>query len=134
MPYNASTLTEHHRVTPEPAVGPASARSCSANIPGFHFVQPGLQTTNKKEAERRLSRAIFLCQNADYQLRACLLGTPAPLRRGEVKLAGAVNAMPSVMARTWEYGCARLAASGFWPPQSPGKRRTKQVPRKLVNR
>jgi hypothetical protein len=22
-------------------------------VPGFHFVQPGLQTTNKKEAERR---------------------------------------------------------------------------------
>ena len=56
-----------------------------------------------------VSRAIFLCQNADYQLRASLLGPPAPLRRGEVKLAGAVNAMPSVVARTWEYWRARLA-------------------------
>ena len=81
-----------------------------------------------------VSRAIFLCQNADYQLRACLLGTPAPLRPGEVKLAGAINAMPSVVARTWEYWRARLTASGFWPPRSPGKRRTEQVPRKLVNR
>jgi len=68
-----------------------------------------------------VSRAIFLCQNADYQMRAYLLGAPAPLRSGEVKLAGAVNAMPSVMARTWEYWCARLAASGFWPPQSAEK-------------
>jgi ribulose-5-phosphate 4-epimerase/fuculose-1-phosphate aldolase len=72
-----------------------------------------------------VSRAIFLCQNADYQLRACLLGTPAPLRPGEVKLAGAINAMPSVVARTWEYWRARLTASGFWPPQSPSKRRIK---------
>jgi hypothetical protein len=69
-----------------------------------------------------VSRSIFLCQNADYQMLSYLLGAPAPLRRGEVKLAGAVNAMPGVVARTWEYWSARLAASGFWPPASPSKR------------
>ncbi|HKM87014.1 MAG TPA: class II aldolase/adducin family protein [Xanthobacteraceae bacterium] len=68
-----------------------------------------------------VSRSIFLCQNADYQMRAYLLGAPAPLRRGEVKLAGAVNAMPSVVARTWEYWSMRLAASGFWPPKPAEK-------------
>jgi hypothetical protein len=53
MPYNASnSFAEHHRVTPEPAVGPAfgSIVLCEY-FPGFHFVQPGLQT--KKEAEHR---------------------------------------------------------------------------------
>jgi HCOMODA/2-hydroxy-3-carboxy-muconic semialdehyde decarboxylase len=69
-----------------------------------------------------VSRSIFLCQNADYQMRSYLLGAPAPLRRGEVKLAGAVNAMPGVVVRTWEYWSMRLTASGFWPPPSPSKR------------
>src|SRR5207245_5053406 len=31
-----------------------------------------------------VARAIFMCQNADYQLRALTLGTPEPLHRGEV--------------------------------------------------
>jgi hypothetical protein len=63
---------EQDRVTPEPAVGPVfgSIMLCeqvarmersairerwsgSDAVPGFHFVQPGLQTTNKREAERR---------------------------------------------------------------------------------
>ena len=38
-----------------------------------------------------VSRSIFLCQNADYQLRAYLLGSPAPFRPGEIKLAGVLN-------------------------------------------
>ena len=36
-----------------------------------------------------VSRSIFLCQNAEYQMRAYMLGAPSPLRPGEVKLAGA---------------------------------------------
>ena len=39
-----------------------------------------------------VSRSIFLCQNAEYQMRAYLLGAPTPLRPGEIKLAGAINA------------------------------------------
>ena len=35
---------EHHRVTPEPAVGPVfGSIVLGAYLPGFHFVQPGLQ-------------------------------------------------------------------------------------------
>ena len=64
-----------------------------------------------------VSRAIFLCQNAESQLRAYLLGSPTPLHRGEVKLAGNINLMPVVVARTWEYWSARVAASGNWPPR-----------------
>ena len=62
-----------------------------------------------------VSRSIFLCQNAEYQMRAYMLGSPTPLRPGEVKLAGGVNVMPSVVARTWEYWTVRLKASGYWP-------------------
>jgi len=62
-----------------------------------------------------VSRSIFLCQNAEYQMRAYLLGTPSPLRPGEVKLAGGVNVMPTVVSRTWEYWVHRLEAAGDWP-------------------
>jgi hypothetical protein len=63
-----------------------------------------------------VSRSIFLCQNAEYQMKAYLLGSPTPLRPGEVKLAGSINVMPSVVARTWEYWSMRLQTAGLWPP------------------
>jgi ribulose-5-phosphate 4-epimerase/fuculose-1-phosphate aldolase len=62
-----------------------------------------------------VSRSVFLCQNAEYQMKAYLLGAPTPLRPGEVKLAGGINAMPSVVARTWEYWSQRLQLAGLWP-------------------
>jgi len=63
-----------------------------------------------------VSRSIFLCQNAEYQMKAYLLGAPTPLRPGEIRLAGSINVMPSVVARTWEYWSMRLHAAGLWPP------------------
>jgi HCOMODA/2-hydroxy-3-carboxy-muconic semialdehyde decarboxylase len=73
-----------------------------------------------------VSRAIFLCQNAEYQMRAHMLGTPQPLHRGEIKLAGAINLMPGVVARTWEYWSTRLKAAGALPPAARGKLRTRR--------
>jgi ribulose-5-phosphate 4-epimerase/fuculose-1-phosphate aldolase len=78
-----------------------------------------------------VSRAIFMCQNADYQLRALMLGTPEPLHRGEVELAGAISRLPNVVTRTWEYWSARAGvrpASGKTAraaprPRSKSKRR-----------
>ncbi|HXW48162.1 MAG TPA: class II aldolase/adducin family protein [Xanthobacteraceae bacterium] len=64
-----------------------------------------------------VARSIFMCENADYQLRALTLGKPEPLHRGEVKLAGTLSAMPNVVTRTWEYWCMRLEASGAMPPR-----------------
>ena len=63
-----------------------------------------------------VSRSIFLCWNADYQLRASLLGTPQPLYPGEIELAGAINLKTTAAARTWEYWSMRLKAAGMWPP------------------
>jgi ribulose-5-phosphate 4-epimerase/fuculose-1-phosphate aldolase len=68
-----------------------------------------------------VSRSIYLCWNADYQLRASLLGTPQPLHPGEIKLAGAINVKTTAATRTWEYWSLRLKAAGFWPP--PAKTR-----------
>jgi HCOMODA/2-hydroxy-3-carboxy-muconic semialdehyde decarboxylase len=74
-----------------------------------------------------VARAIFMCQNADYQLRALTLGTPEPLHRGEVKLAGTLSAMPNVVTRTWEYWSMRLEASGALPPRSVAAKPTRRA-------
>ncbi len=55
-----------------------------------------------------VSRAIFMCQNAEYQLRALMLGAAPSLPRGEIKLAGAISRLPNVVTRTWEYWSARV--------------------------
>ena len=63
-----------------------------------------------------VSRSIYLCWNADYQLRASLIGTPPSLHPGEIRLAGAINVKTTAATRTWEYWSLRLKAAGFWPP------------------
>ena len=73
-----------------------------------------------------VSRSIFLCQNAEYQMRAQMLGTPEPLHRGEIKLAGVINLLPGVVARTWEYWSMRLKAADALPPPARGKRRKRK--------
>jgi ribulose-5-phosphate 4-epimerase/fuculose-1-phosphate aldolase len=73
-----------------------------------------------------VSRSIFLCQNAEYQMRAQMLGIPEPLHRGEIKLAGTISLLPGVVARTWEYWSMRLKAAGALPPPAHGKRRTRR--------
>jgi ribulose-5-phosphate 4-epimerase/fuculose-1-phosphate aldolase len=62
-----------------------------------------------------VSRSILLCWNAQYQLQAHALGAVMPLHRGEIELAAAVNTMPLVVTRLWEYWTMRLRASGGWP-------------------
>jgi ribulose-5-phosphate 4-epimerase/fuculose-1-phosphate aldolase len=67
-----------------------------------------------------VSRSIFMCQNAEYQLRAQTLSASAPLHRGEVRLAGALSLMPTVVSRTWEYWSARVAANSNEPVRRRG--------------
>jgi ribulose-5-phosphate 4-epimerase/fuculose-1-phosphate aldolase len=68
-----------------------------------------------------VSRSIYLCWNADYQLRALTLGMPQALHPGEIKLAGAINVRTTAAERTWEYWSVRLKVAGFWPPQRKAK-------------
>jgi ribulose-5-phosphate 4-epimerase/fuculose-1-phosphate aldolase len=70
-----------------------------------------------------VSRAIFMCQNAEYQLRAQLLGKVAPLTAGETRLASTINALPNVTNRTWEYWTLRLEKAGGLPPPAASKAR-----------
>ena len=77
-----------------------------------------------------VSRSIFMCQNAEYQLRALALGTPEHLHPGEVKLASTLNALPNVTNRTWEYWSVRLEAAGAMPPRkSSAKAARRPVPK-----
>jgi ribulose-5-phosphate 4-epimerase/fuculose-1-phosphate aldolase len=62
-----------------------------------------------------VSRAIFMCQNAEYQLRAQMLGRVAALTPGEIKLASTINSLPNVTNRTWEYWTQRLDKVGGLP-------------------
>jgi HCOMODA/2-hydroxy-3-carboxy-muconic semialdehyde decarboxylase len=64
-----------------------------------------------------VSRSIFICQNAQFQLQAHLLGNVVPLSRGETRLAGTINSMPNVTGRTWEYWTMRLDEAGRMPPK-----------------
>jgi ribulose-5-phosphate 4-epimerase/fuculose-1-phosphate aldolase len=57
-------------------------------------------------------RAIYSCKNAEFQFQAQSLGPIAPLHRGEIERAGALNAMANVTTRTWEYWTMRLERSG----------------------
>jgi HCOMODA/2-hydroxy-3-carboxy-muconic semialdehyde decarboxylase len=81
-----------------------------------------------RDLRELVSRSIFMCQNAEYQLRAQLLGNLSPgkvptLTAGETKLAGVINAMPNVTNRTWEYWTLRLGKAGGLPPQAKARLR-----------
>ncbi len=79
-----------------------------------------------RDLRELVSRSIFMCQNADYQLRAHLLGKVAPLTSGETRLASTLNAMPNVTNRTWEYWTLRLDKAGGLPPWAVAKSKARR--------
>jgi len=77
-----------------------------------------------------VSRSIFMCQNAQFQLQAHLLGKVVPLSSGETRLAGTINALPNVVGRTWEYWSMRLDLAGLSPRRSaPARKAAQSKPR-----
>jgi HCOMODA/2-hydroxy-3-carboxy-muconic semialdehyde decarboxylase len=75
-----------------------------------------------RDVRELVSRSIFMCQNAQYQLQAHLLGKVAPMSSGEVRLAGTINSLPNVVGRTWEYWTMRLDFAGRLPAPAARKR------------
>ncbi len=63
-------------------------------------------------------RSIFSCLNAIYLKEASRMGSIGPLTPGEIEMAGAINQIPSVPLRTWEYWATRLANRGGMPPRA----------------
>ncbi len=61
-------------------------------------------------------RSIYSCLNAVYLSEGKKMGKVGPLTPGEIEMAGAINKIPSVPLRTWEYWATRLAKRGGMPP------------------
>src|SRR3954465_6598608 len=74
-----------------------------------------------RDLRELVSRSIFMCHNAEYQLRAQILGKVTTLTAGETRLAGTINAMATVTNRTWEYWTLRLDKAGGLPPPVAAK-------------
>lgn len=62
-------------------------------------------------------RSIFSCLNAVYLSEGRKMGRVGPLTPGEIEMAGAINKIPSVPLRTWEYWATRLTKRGGMPPR-----------------
>ena len=87
-----------------------------------------------KDLRELVSRSIFMCQNAVFQLQAHMLGKVVPLSRGETKLAGTINAMPNVAGRTWEYWTMRLEQAGLLPSRAKSRTPARQPTRSKSRR
>ena len=87
-----------------------------------------------KDLRELVSRSIFMCHNAVYQLQAHMLGKVVPLSSGETKLAGTINAMPNVVGRTWEYWTMRLEQAGLLPPRAKSRAPARRPARSKTRR
>jgi HCOMODA/2-hydroxy-3-carboxy-muconic semialdehyde decarboxylase len=78
-----------------------------------------------RDVRELVSRSIFICQNAQFQLQAHLLGKVVPLSSGETRLCGSINSLPNVVGRTWEYWTMRLDHAGHLPARGAKTRGAK---------
>jgi ribulose-5-phosphate 4-epimerase/fuculose-1-phosphate aldolase len=115
----------------KPAEGHSLARALGANA--AVLMNRHGATVVGGDLRELVSRSIFMCQNAVYQLQAHLLGKVAPLTHGETRMAGSLNALPNVVGRTWEYWSHRLGEAGRLPAR-PAARRTKPARRPAAKR
>ena len=77
-----------------------------------------------------VSRCVFMCQNATYQLQAHMLGKVDKLSPGEVKLASTLNSLPNVTGRTWSIGpCGWRRPAACRPRRSRSHRRKRAAHR-----
>jgi HCOMODA/2-hydroxy-3-carboxy-muconic semialdehyde decarboxylase len=63
-------------------------------------------------------RSVYSCLNAVYLSEGKKMGKVGMLTPGEIEMAGAINKIPSVPLRTWEYWATRLAKRGGMPPRA----------------
>jgi HCOMODA/2-hydroxy-3-carboxy-muconic semialdehyde decarboxylase len=111
----------------KPEEGRSLARALGAH-PAVLMTHHGA-TVVGGDVRELVSRAIFMCQNAQFQLQAHMLGKVVPLSSGETRLAGTINALPNVVGRTWEYWGMRLDLAGQLPPRSAAMRKQAQSTR-----
>ena len=69
-------------------------------------------------------RSIYSARNAEYQVRAMMLGAIEGLSPGETHLAGSISSKTTGLVRSWEYWTLRVAKAGGGLPAaktSPAK-------------
>jgi len=104
----------------KPEEGRSLARALGRH-PAVLMIHHGA-TVVGKDLRELVSRSVFMCDNAKYQLQGHMLGKVVPLSSGETRLAGSINAMPNVVGRTWEYWTMRLEHAGLSPPRANRRR------------
>ena len=72
-------------------------------------------------------RTVNSHRNADFQVRAMLVGTVTPLSPGETRLAAQNTGRTTGLSRAWEYWTMRLAKAGNLPPAAKRKARVKRA-------
>jgi ribulose-5-phosphate 4-epimerase/fuculose-1-phosphate aldolase len=99
----------------KPEEGVSLARALGDNVMVL-MVNHGA-TVVGPDLKQLVFRSIYSCRNAECQSEAKRLGaTVRPLSPGEIDKAKSLNAMPNVVARTWEYWSMRLSKAGELPP------------------
>ena len=73
-------------------------------------------------------RAIQACRNADFLVRAMMIGSVSALSPGEIELGRQITIRTTALTRSWDYWARRIAQSGSAPAPSQkaaGKRAAK---------
>ncbi len=60
-------------------------------------------------------RSIYSARNAEYQVRAMLIGSITSLSPGETELAGSISTKTTGLVRSWEYWSMRVAKGNALP-------------------
>ena len=66
-------------------------------------------------------RAIQTCRNADFLVRAMMIGTVSSLSPGEIDLACEITNRTTGLTRSWDYWARRVDQSEGAPPRPPRK-------------
>jgi len=77
-------------------------------------------------------RSVFSARNAEYQVRAMTIGTPAALSPGETELAGGISKKTTGLDRSWEYWSVRVAKAGGLPGATKRKAKPAAKPRRAA--
>ena len=82
-------------------------------------------------------RSIYICRNAELQMRGMAMGKLGPLSKGEIEKCAAHSLTPRTMARAWEYWARRLEkadyATGGHSPKVKPEPDPKPQPAKLTS-
>ena len=106
----------HHLLVVKPEEGASLARALGPH--SVVLLRRHGATVVGASLRELVFRSIYSCLNAVYLSEGKKMGRVGPLTPGEIEMAGAINKIPSVPFRTWEYWATRLAKRGGMPPRA----------------